>query len=220
MQAGAAAVVQGQRTSDRDIQSQVAAYETLRTDNGLTQNAAPTDADRAQVARAQINFLVQTAVWQKVADGLGVTVGPADDAKLRSTVVEETRSALGPDFHGSDNEAVSLAFAKTQQPNYLAPSAVPGWVHYQALIKAVVADEAAKLKVDPELNDQASQTAMQQAVIPLLDQAAKEIDVKISPRYGTFDAASRQLVTADTSWLRPTEAQIAGAMAQMQQPAQ
>jgi len=46
------------------------------------------------------------------------------------------------------------------------------------------------------------------------------INVKISPRYGSFDPSTRQIVAAQTSWIRPTKAQIAAAAAAQQQQSQ
>ncbi|NUR62605.1 MAG: hypothetical protein HOV87_28705 [Catenulispora sp.] len=220
MQAGAAAVVQGQRTSDRDLQSDVAAYVRLAEANGVAEPGSTTDQERASLANAQIGFLVQNALWQKVADDLGVKIGADADAELDSTLVQETRAAVGPQFHGSDNEAVALAFAKSQSANGLSPGLVPVFVHYQALIKAVIANQAAKLHVAADTQDPTAAPALQKAIVPMLDKAAKEIDVKISPRYGAFDAGRRQLVAADTSWIHPTQAQLDKALSQMQQQPQ
>lgn len=219
MQAGAAAVVQGQRTTDATVQNQVASIVSLVQRNDVQQGDI-TDAQRASLAQAQINLLVQQAVWQKVADDQGVTVSAADDAKEHTTLVEQARSELGgAHFTGSDNEAVALADAESQSSSGLAPSAVPVYTHLQSLVTAVVSDQAGKLHVDP--NDQSSLPALQKAILPLLSRAAGQIDVKISPRYGSFDAATRQIVAAKTSWIRPTAAQIAAAAAaQQQQPQQ
>jgi hypothetical protein len=213
MQAGAAAVVQGQRTTDAAVQNQVASIISLAQKSGLQQGDV-SDAQRSVLAKAQINLVVQQAVWQKVADGLGVTVGPDADAKEHSTLVAQARAALGPQFTGSDNEAVALADAESQTSSGLAPSTVPTYSHIQALVLAVIDNQAAKLHVDP--NDQASLPTLQAAVVPLLNKAATQISVKVSPRYGTFDAATRQILAAKTDWIRPTDAQ--NAAANQQQP--
>jgi hypothetical protein len=219
MQAGAAAVVQGQRTTDATVQDQVASIVSLVQKNNLQQGDI-TDAQRAALAKAQINLLVQEAVWQKTADDQGVTVTPAADAKERNSLVEQARASLGgAQFAGSDNEAVALADAESQQSSSgLAPSTVPVYTHIQALVTAVIDDQAKKLKVDP--NDQNSLPALQSAILPMLSKAAGQINVKISPRYGSFDPASRQIVAAQTSWIRPTAAQIAAAAAAQQQQTQ
>ncbi|MEY9889656.1 hypothetical protein ABIA35_000304 [Catenulispora sp. MAP12-49] len=219
MQAGAAAVVQGQRTTDATVQDQVASIVSLVEKNGLTQGDV-TDAQRSALAKAQINLLVQQAVWQKVADDQGITVTAAADAKEHTSLVEQARASLtGAKFTGSDNEAVALADAESQQNSSgLAPSSVPVYTHIQALVTSVVDAEAAKLHVDP--NDQNSLTALQGAITPMLSKAASEINVKISPRYGSFDPSTRQIVAAQTTWIRPTAAQIAAAAAAQQQQSQ
>ena len=215
MQAGAAAVVQGQRTTDATVQDQVASIVSLVQHNNLQQGDI-TDDQRAALGKAQINLLVQQAVWQKVADDHGVTVTAADDAKEHSALVEEARTSLGAQFTGSDNEAVALADAESQQnASGLAPSSVPVYSHIQALVTAVIDSQATKLHLDP--NDQNSLPALQQAILPMLSKAATEVTVKVSPRYGSYDPASRQVVAAKTSWIRPTAAQIAAAAAAAQQ---
>ncbi|NUR29110.1 MAG: hypothetical protein HOV83_25270, partial [Catenulispora sp.] len=219
MQAGAAAVVQGQRTSDRDVQSRSAAFVSLLVKNGAAQESDISDGTRAAVAKAQVSQLVRTAVWQRAADDLGLAVGADADAKVRGELVGKARTELGKNFHGSDDEAVALADAQTQNASALAPSGVPAFIHYQALYQAVINGEAAKLHVSPDLTAQTG-PQLQQGVVAALDKAAKEIDVKISPRYGDYDPDTRQVVAADTSWIHPTKDQIANAMAQMQQPPQ
>ena len=217
MQAGAAAVVQGQRTTDATVQAQVASIVSLVQKNNLAQGDI-TDAQRASLAKAQINLLVQQAVWQRVADDQGVRVTAADDAKEHNNLVEQARASLGgAQFTGSDNEAVALADAESQSSSGLAPSTVPVYTHIQALVTAVVGNQANKLRVDP--NDQNSLPALQSAILPMLSKAATEINVKISPRYGSFDPKTRQIVAAQASWIRPTAAQLsAAAAAQQQQP--
>ncbi|MEY9859846.1 hypothetical protein ABH935_005480 [Catenulispora sp. GAS73] len=220
MQAGAAAVVQGQRTTDATVQDQVASIVSLVQHNNLQQGDI-TDAQRASLAKAQISLLVQQAVWQRVADDHGVTVTAADDAKEHASLVEQARASLGgAQFTGSDDEAVALADAESQSSSGLAPSTVPIYTHVQSLVTAVIDDQAGKLHVNP--NDQNSLPALQAAILPMLSKAATEINVKISPRYGSFDPATRQIVAAQASWIRPTAAQIAAAAAaqQQQQPQQ
>jgi hypothetical protein len=215
MQAGSAAVVQGQRTTDATVQGQVASIVALAQRNGLQQGDV-SDAQRASLAKAQINLVVQQAVWQKVADNLGLPVGADADAKEHSTLVKQARAALGPQFKGSDNEAVALVDAESQNSSGLAPNSVATYTHIQALVTSVIDNQAGKLGVDP--NDQNNVPALQGVIIPLLDKAATEISVKVSPRYGSFDASTRQIVAAKTSWIRPTSAQIAAAAQQAQNP--
>jgi hypothetical protein len=95
---------------------------------------------------------------------------------------------------------------------------VPIYSHLQALVTAVIDDQAKKLKVDP--NDQNSLPTLQAAIVPMLTKAADQINVKVSPRYGSFDPATRQVVAAQASWIRPTKAQIAAAAAAQGQQTQ
>ena len=134
MQAGAAAVVDGQRTTDATVQDQVASIIAMDQRFNGNQNA-PTDAERTGLAQTQLSMLVQQALWQKAAVATGVTATAADDAKVHSALVEEARGSLGKQFPGSDNEAVALALAnpRNSSPLALAPSNVPLFSHVQAL---------------------------------------------------------------------------------------
>jgi len=196
MQAGAAAVVQGQRTTDRDVQGQVASYTALEQRYGFPALTSSPDQEGAVLAKAQINLLVQQAVWQKVADDTGVKVPADGDAKERSALNSAARSAVGKGFTGSDDEAVTVAIAESQNPSGLSPQSVSTYIHLQVVSQAVIDDQAAKLKVDP--NSQAGSTALRPVIVPLLTKAAHDINVRISPRYGAYDASTIQLVPEDT----------------------
>ena len=219
MQAGAAAVVQGQRTTDATVQDQVASIVSMDQRFGVAQGDI-TDAGRTALAQTQISLLVQQAVWQKAADDQGVTVTAADDAKIHTSLVEQARSELGTQFTGSDNEAVAVAVGSSQNssPLYIAASSVPVFSHIQALYFGVVDSLAKKLNVDP--NDQASATALNAALAPVMSKASSEVHYKISPRYGTFDPASGKFLTAQNAWIRQTKAQIAAAAAAQAQQSQ
>lgn len=219
MQAGAAAVVQGQRTTDATVQSQVASFWSVLQKNNLTQGDI-SDTQRAGIAKAQVNLLVQQAVWQKTADNSGVTVTAADDAKERSLLVAQARASLnGMKFTGSDNEAVTLALAEDQQSSQaVAPSIVPIYAHTEALYEAVFAQQAKKLKLDS--SDPDYQAKVQTALTPIVSKAATEVSVKISPRYGSYDPKNWQLAAAQTEWIRPTKAQLAAAAAEQAQQEQ
>jgi hypothetical protein len=214
MQAGAAAVVQGERTSDRDVQSEVASVVSLVERAGLTQGGV-TDSQRAALAKAQISLLVEVAKLQKVADDLGVTVGPDADAEERGILVRSARTSLGPKFTGSDNEAVALADIQTQRASGVAPSVVPVFTHIQALKNAIATNQAAQLHIDLNALDAKSAQKLDDAIQALEQKAAGEIDVKVSPRYGAFDPEKGDIFGATTSWIRPTKDQLA---ARQQQP--
>ncbi|GAA1951344.1 hypothetical protein [Catenulispora subtropica] len=220
MQAGAAAVVEGQRTTDRQVQSQVEGFVSLLVDNHAAQESVFTTSARSVVAKSQVSHLVDEAVWQRAADDLGLTVGPDADAQKRAALVTAARQELPsrfPNFHGSDNEAVALYDALSQNSYIVAPSGVPAYVHYKALYDSVIAGQAAKLHVPSDLTVPSTGPQLRQALVETLTKAAKEIDVKVSPRYGSYDSGSGQVVAAATSWIRPTKEQLADAMAQMQQ---
>lgn len=220
MQAGAAAVIQGQRTSDRDVQSEVASVVSMIERAGLTQGAAISDSQRTALAKAQIRLLVQEATLQKAADDLGVTVGPEADAEEHSVLVTSARASLGSKFTGSDNEAVALADIQSQQASGVAPSVVPVFTHIEALKTAIVSSEVARLGIKSKADDPSGQK-LEQAIGALVQKAATEVDVNVSPRYGVvFDPKTGQVVDASTSWIRPTEDQLLARQQQQQQQPQ
>ena len=219
MQAGAAAVIQGERTTDAQVQTNVSQIVALAEKHGLATDATFTDAERAGLGRAQISLLVQQAVWQRAADDLHLTVTADQDAKVKASIVADARAALGPGFSGSDAEAVATQdFVNSQQGNAvgLAPGSLNVLAHTEALYEVVVANQANKLGVSPGVQS----PELQSALIALLGKAAQEINVKISPRYGTYDAALRRVKPAHDPWLKPTDAQLAAAAAALQQQSQ
>lgn len=222
MQAGAAAVVDGQRVTDATIQNQVASIISMDQHFGAPQGDV-TDAERTQFAQSEIKLLVQQAIWQKAADDEGVKVTAADDAKQHSSMVEDARQYLGKQFNGSDNEAVAIYIAnqtsqQSQNPDaaiYLAPSDVGVYTHLSGLAYTVRLELVKKAHID--VNDPNASQALQAALGPVLTKAIKEVDYKISPRYGTFDPTAVTFTDAQNSWMRLTKAQQTAANAALPQ---
>lgn len=218
MQAGAAAVIDGQRVTDATIQNQVASIVAMDQRYAGAQGDA-TDAGRTQFAQAQIQLLMQQALWQKAADDQGITVTAADDAKVHSSLVKDSRQFMGKQFTGSDNEAVAIAVASQssqqgQSPStaiYMAPSSVGVYTHLSALANAVQADLIKKANID--VTDPNAQQAFDAALAPVLAKASKEIDYKISPRYGNFDLTAEKFAATQNAWIRLTKDQQTAANA-------
>jgi hypothetical protein len=199
MQAGTAVIVNGHRTSDGQVQSQVAELVVLAQRNGV-----PDAVPNAGIAQAQVNVILQGAIWQQLVNDLGLTVTPQALAKVRVGMIQSARQSL-TGFSGTDDQAIALGDAESQNPNDVAPTQVSVFVQTQADINAVVAAESPKLKIT-DLTDPASQQKLQAAVLPLLDIAAGELKITVSPRYGTYDARQRGVVTALPAWIRQSAA--------------
>lgn len=201
MQAGAALVIGGQRTTDGEIQSQVAEIVGLRAAQG-----APSTATAA-LAQAQVSQLVQLAVLRNVADQLGVTVTPAVANAEKANLVGEARKAL-PNVGGTDDHVLGVALATlgTQSSGQfdVAPSTIGDFLTTQALVTQVQAAEASKLNVT--LDGGAGSQKANAALAPLVAAAVAQLKPVVSPRYGTFDLASTQIVPLAPGWIHTVTA--------------
>jgi hypothetical protein len=197
MQAGAAVVVDGSRTTDGQIQDRVAAVNQLAKQAGVTEPLLLSPSP--QLSRVQVNQVVEAAVWKRAAQDLGVPVADSDIAQLKKEMVASARQAL-PHFTGSDSEAIALADLTSGQPSGVAPAGVDTFIALDVYQQVVVEHEAAKLKVDP--SSSSSAPALRADIFPILDKAAAELNVKISPRYGSWNAAQAAISPGSPEWIR------------------
>jgi hypothetical protein len=200
MQAGAAVVVDGTRTSDTQIQNAVAQAAAVQTKYG---DPAPTAAD--QLAREQVNWIVLADLYDKAAASLGVTPAAADVAQAKSVLVQDARQNVSGqirNFDGSDDEAVSLNLMMSSQPTNIAPSGVATLARLQADYEAVSKALSARPGVTADTLPQVRQA--------YLVDIAKELNPKVSPRYGAFDTAKLGVAAATPAWIRtPPAAPVA-----------
>ena len=139
--------------------------------NNLPAGSDVTDGQRAALAKAQINLLVQQAVWQRVADDHG-----RDRHRRRRRQGAQQPGRAGPELAGRPRSSPAATTrrwrwptpSRSRTPRAWRPARVPAYTHIQALVTAVVDDQAAKLHVNP--NDQNSLPALQGAILPMLVQ--------------------------------------------------
>jgi hypothetical protein len=197
MQAGAAVIVDGNRVTDGQIQTQVAQVSALQTKYGDPQ---PPAADA--LAREQVNWIVLAGAYDKAAASLGVTPSAEALAQTHAQMVTEARQQVKAQlstFDGSDDEAIALSLMMGQSPIDVAPAGIPTMVRLQADYAAITKQLAAK--------PGATQTTVTSDWSALLASTAPHVDVTVSPRYGTYDVArlaaqTAPLTTAPPSWIR------------------
>jgi hypothetical protein len=205
MQAGAAVVVDGTRTTDAQIQAEVAQATALQAKYG---DPSPTSA--TDLAREQVNWVVLTGLYDQAAAGLGVTPSAADVAQAKTVLVQDARQNIAGQlkaFNGSDDEAVSLNLMMSQQsPTNIAPSGVATLSRLEADYEAVSKALSAKPGVTAETLPTVRQT--------YLVEVAKKLHPKVSPRYGNFDAAKLGVSAATPAWIRKAPAAAAAPLVQ------
>jgi len=162
---GTAAVIEGRTVSVDDLQTR--AQQHL----AVVPGGNPGDAQRALLQRMIISAAIDTA-----ARDAGVRVRDGQIASERDSVLESVGGRKG----------LVRALAQSQQPTVLAPADIERWVKDRLLFRAIAEEIAGgPLSADAPEAEQAI-TAANEA----LRAAGEQIDVEVSPRYGTWDPAS------------------------------
>jgi FKBP-type peptidyl-prolyl cis-trans isomerase (trigger factor) len=160
-------IVDDQRTTIDTLQAKVEAItaERARTD----QQAVPA----AEQNRTQIQRIIVHRILERAAAAHGVTVTPSEiDARLAD---------LERQFGGKEGFAVQVAAAN------IAASDLRTFINDELLGRKL--GEA--LVPGAQTNDELQQR--QNELNDLLIKTAKETDVVVNPRYGTFDPSTGQL---------------------------
>jgi hypothetical protein len=203
IKAGAAVVVDGERTTDGQIQSQVGEIVSLEKSYGGTDTAP-----NAALAQSQVTQLIDVAVWQRVAAGLGVPVTSQQETQTHTALVTAARQAMaGSKFGGSDDEAIAVYELGQQNPTDVAPGGIATFVKLSTLINNVVNYELLKLHLSA--NDPNSNAALLNAINPLLEAAAQHVNATVSPRYGTYDARQLSVIASSPDWVKTVSASTA-----------
>ncbi len=162
---GTAAVIEGRTVSVDDLQTR--AQQHL----AVVPGGNPGDAQRALLQRMIVSAAIDTA-----ARDAGVRVRDGQIAAERDSVLESVGGRKG----------LIRALAQSQQPTVLAPADIERWVKDRLLFRAIAEEVAGgPLTADAPEAEQAI-TAANEA----LRAAGEQIDVEVSPRYGTWDPAS------------------------------
>jgi hypothetical protein len=165
--AGAAVIVDDQRTTVDTLQAKVDAITSERARTG--QQAVPA----AEQNRTQIQRIIVHRILERAAAPHGVTVTPSEiDARIAD---------LERQFGGKEGFAVQVAAAN------IAPSDLRTFINDELLGQKL--GEA--LVPGAQTNDELQQR--QKALNDLLIKTAKETDVVVNPRYGIFDPSTGQV---------------------------
>ena len=162
---GTAAVIEGRTVSVDDLQTKT--QEHLAVVPGG--NAG--DAQRAMLQRMIVSAAIDTA-----ARDAGVRVRDGEIATERAAVLE---SVGGP-------KGLIRTLAQSQQPTVLAPEDIDRWIKDRLLFRAIAEEIAGgPLSAEAPETEQAITGANE-----ALRAAGEQIDVEVSPRYGTWDPES------------------------------
>ena len=162
---GTAAVIEGRTVSVDDLQTRT------RQHLAVVPGGNPGDAQRSLLQRMIVSAAIDTA-----ARDAGVRVRNGQIAAERDSVLESVGGRKG----------LIRALAESQQPTVLAPADIERWVKDRLLFRAIAEEIAGgPLSADAPEAEQAIAAANE-----ALRAAGEQIDVEVSPRYGTWDPAS------------------------------
>lgn len=161
-QLGAAALVGGERIPISEIQDSVAKTKAfLEAQSVLASGEGPTAGD--EVERRVIEL-----IFQRTATEVGVTATDTEVAAL----VEEQRTGIGG----------QTRFLQALAVNGIGPERVDAVFRTEVLSRKI----SEKLSAGQKLSQGELQRRLQQKLIAV----AATLDIKINPRYGSFDATN------------------------------
>ncbi|GAA3789890.1 SurA N-terminal domain-containing protein [Streptomyces chiangmaiensis] len=182
--AGAAAVVGGQRISVAQLESRVnevrAAQRAAATDDAQYRQ---TVAQTSSLTRDTLHTMVLDRVLNRAAKEVGVSVDRSD--------VEQMRASLERQAGGSK----ALQSAWLQQYG-VAPRRLDDSLRTEVRAQKL----ASALGVDMNTTDGKA------AFWTAMAEASKELDIKLNPRYGTWDVQKSSRVDARTPWVKEVTA--------------
>ena len=178
VKAGAAATVGSQRITVASLDSQVSSLQTATKSSGTA--GLPT----TEQPQAVLTWLVRFAIMDQLAADNGISVTPAQVQTGLSDIQSEAASSASEDGY-TNAEALFLG-------NGLSPQMLP------ALGRWVAQEDAYQLKVNG--GKAASTTAQGNAVTAKYNkaecQAAKTLNIQVSPQFGRFDYSTYTIVPA------------------------
>lgn len=162
---GTAAVIEGRTVSVDDLQT--------RTQEHL---AVVPGGDAGDAQRSLLQRMIVSAAIDAAARDAGVRVRAGEIASERAALFESV----------GGRKALIRTLAQSQQPTVLAPEDIDRWIKDRLLFRAIAEEIAGgPLSAEAPETEQAI-TAANEA----LRAAGEQIDVEVSPRYGTWDPAS------------------------------
>ena len=167
LKSGAAVIVDDQRTSIASLQGKVDAITAERARTGQDPVAA------AEQSRTQIQRIIVHRILERAAAAHGVTVS--------ETEIDDRIAGLEQQFGGKEGFAVQVAAAN------IAPGDLRTFINDELVGKKLGETLVPGAQTDAELQQR------QRALNDLLIQEAKQTDVAVNPRYGSFDPSTGQL---------------------------
>jgi len=167
LKSGAAVIVDARRTTIATLQGKVDAITAERARTG--QDPVPS----AEQSRTQIQRIIVHRILERAAADHAVTV--------TETEIDDRIAALEQQFGGKDGFAVQVAAAN------IASGDLRTFIRDELLGKKLGETLVPGAQTDAELQQR------QKALNDLLIQTAKETDVAVNPRYGSFDPSTGQL---------------------------
>jgi hypothetical protein len=167
LKSGAAVIVDDQRTTISTLQGKVDAITAERARTGQDPVAA------AEQSRTQIQRIIVHRILERAAAGHSVTV--------TATEIDDRIAGLEQQFGGKDGFAVQVAAAN------IAPGDLRTFINDELLGNKLGEALVPGAQTDAELQRR------QQQLNDLLIQTAKQTDVAVNPRYGSFDPSTGQL---------------------------
>ena len=162
---GTAALIEGRTVSVDDLQA--------RTQEHL---AVVAGGDAGDAQRALLQRMIVSAAIDAAARDAGVRVRAGQIASERDAVLESV----------SGRKGLIRTLAQSQQPTVLAPGDIDRWIKDRLLFRAIAEEIAGgPLSAEAPETEQAITEANE-----ALRAAGEQIDVEVSPRYGTWDPAS------------------------------
>ncbi len=126
--------------------------------------------------RSQLRFMVITTIFDEIAKELKISVSKTEEATTRQTLIDQSG--------GEEALAQNLVAAQ------IAPS------NFERYIRAIVVTE--KLADALEASG-VSADAVDFRITELVNAKAKELKVKVNPRYGTWDYEAGDILAADSA---------------------
>jgi len=126
--------------------------------------------------RSQLRFLIVTSIFDEIAKELKITVTKTDQATTRQTLVDQS----------GGEAALSQNLVSAQ----IAPS------NFERYIRAIIiteklADALEASGVTPE--------AVDARISELVNAKAKELEISVNPRYGTWDYDAGDILATDSA---------------------
>lgn len=175
---GSAAVVEGQRIPISEVEGAIIEVRDLQVRYGGPDELGP------RAAHDEVHRRVIEVVFARAARELGVTVTDGEVAEREA----QERTKAGSEDAYIQGLALQNGVSVDQIPN---------------LLRRAILTEKMLAKVIADAGGNIGQAEAGQKLTELLVDTAKKMQIRVNPRYGTFDAERGQIVPAQPDYFRP-----------------